>query len=72
MKAKVDIVMEHSIIGKKKKAGQTESIYLDIFLPILFHEFIDVLPSIEEITHFVYWIDVESIDRRYRYNKGQL
>lgn len=72
MKAKVDIVMEHSIIGKKKKGRSDRNHLLGYFLPILFHEFIDVLPSIEEITHFVYWIDVESIDRHYRYNKGQL
>lgn len=36
MKAKVDIVMEHSIIGKEKKAGQTEIIYLDIFYRVYF------------------------------------
>ena len=57
--------MEQSIIVKKKGASDRNQ---------LFHEFSDVLPSIEGITHFVYSsvIDVNSFDRHYGYNKGQL
>lgn len=70
MKVKVDIVMEYLIIGKKKKGRLDWNYLFGYFLLILFYEFIDVLFSIEEIMYFVYWIDVEFIDRWYRYNKG--